>query len=74
MLMFYSPFDCKRNTKSTPARCHDFVTVNGIPQKTGDFPLQHRIQQRPTLRIQCQAVFNLKAAAICIHNQNVRIA
>ena len=36
--------------------------------------LQHRVQQRPTLRIQCMPVHNLKPAAIGIHNQNVRIA
>ena len=36
--------------------------------------LQHRLQQRPTLRIQCMPVHNLKPAAIGIHNQNMRIA
>ncbi len=36
--------------------------------------LQHRIQQRPALRIQCMSVHNLKPAAIGIHYQNVRIA
>ena len=36
--------------------------------------LEHRIQQRPTLRIQRMPVHNLKPAAICIHNQNMRIA
>ena len=36
--------------------------------------LQHRIQQRPTLRIQCMPVHNLKPAAIGIHNQDVGIA
>ena len=36
--------------------------------------LQHRIQQRPTLRIQCMPVHNLKPAPIGIHNQSVRIA
>ena len=36
--------------------------------------LQHRIQQRTALRIQCMPVHNLKPAAIGIHNQNVRIA
>ena len=35
--------------------------------------LQHRIQQRPTLRIQRMPVHNLKPAAIGIHNQNMRI-
>ena len=36
--------------------------------------LQHRIQQCPTLRIQCMPVHNLKPAAIGIHYQNVGIA
>ena len=36
--------------------------------------LQHRIQQRTALRIQCMPVHNLKPAAIRIHNQNMRIA